>query len=145
MPIKTIHCRICGKPIRGETFEERMAKLRRHRKQKHPTAHKRSIAKAMVTKGYDQKWRKIAKLDPSLKVRRKLIKKPKVEVFSDYKASGLVRILERQDGTLFPEFALYPKSNRALLTESLKDAGLTEEAKGKWVLRTDKFSIFIYV
>ena len=146
MPMKTVHCRLCGKAIKGRNFAERMAKLRHHRKQKHPTAHKRSVAKAMVTKGYDRKWRKRARLDPeALKARRGLIKKPKVEAYTDHKASGLIRILERQEGTLFPEFALYAKSNRKLLTESLKDAGLKEEAKGKWVLRTNKFNIFVYL
>jgi len=144
MPMKTVHCRLCGKPIKGMDFAERMAKLRHHRKLKHPTAHKRSVAKAMVTKGYDKKWKKRAKLDP-LKARKGLIKKPKVEAYTDHKANGLIRILERQEGTLFPEFALYPKSDRKLLTESLKDAGLKQESKGKWVLRTNKFNIFVYI
>jgi hypothetical protein len=112
-----------------------MAKLRRHRKKEHPTAHARSIKKALKTKGI---------YDP-LKVRKGLIKKPKVEAFSDHKASGLIRILERQEGTLFPEFALYPKSDRKLLTESLKDAGLKQESRDKWVLRTNKFNIFVYI
>lgn len=50
MPMKTIHCKICGKAIRGTTFGARMKKLRRHRKKAHPTAHKRSIRKALRTK-----------------------------------------------------------------------------------------------
>lgn len=85
-----------------------------------------------------------------LKVRKGLTTKPKVLSFADYTAIGLVRVLHRQDGSFFPEFALYPKSIGGKLLawrtiKSLKDAGLKEEAKGKWVLRTNKFSIFVYV
>jgi len=36
MPTKTIHCKICKKAIRGYDFSERMTKLRRHYKSKHP-------------------------------------------------------------------------------------------------------------
>jgi len=143
MPMKTVHCRICGKPIKGRDFAERMAKLRHHRKQKHPTAHKRSVAKAMVTKGYDKTWRRKAKLDP-LKARRGLIKKPKVLGYSDIKASGLIRILEREDHKLFPEFALYPPHSKKM-EYALAHAGLMPESKGKWVLRTNKFNIFVYI
>jgi hypothetical protein len=168
MPLKTVHCRLCGKAIKGVDFAERMAKLRHHRKLYHPIAHKRSVAKAMVTKGYDRQWRRKAKLDPTkdeekesvkalkmamalsgdfdpLKVRRGLIKKPKVITYTDANASGLIRILERQDGTLFPEFALYCKTYLLKTTESLKQAGFKQEARGKWVLRTNKFNIFVYV
>jgi len=38
MPVKVIHCRICGKAISGYDLSERMGKLRRHYKQKHPRA-----------------------------------------------------------------------------------------------------------
>jgi len=142
----TVHCRLCGKAIKGRDFAERMAKLRHHRKLIHPTAHKRSVAKAMVTKGYDKKWKKRATLDP-LKKRRGLIKKPKVSLVIDYKGSGLVRTLTREDLTVFPEFAFYPthKKHVAELKESLKFAGFNEESKGKWVLRTNKFNIFVYI
>ena len=187
MPMKTVHCSLCGKPIKGRNFQERMAKLRRHRKRAHPTAHKRSVAKAMVTKGYDRKWRKRAGLlDPRktyimrecerclkevmtrrvkwegkphylcepcirsirefgtfdpLKVRKGLIKKPKVLEYRDFKADGLIRILSRQYD-YFPEFALYPKT--ALSPSVLFDAGFKEESRDKWVLRTNKFNIFVY-
>jgi hypothetical protein len=134
MPEKTVHCSICGKAIRGFDFQERMAKLRRHRKKKHPEAHRKSVKKMMKTKGL---------LDP-LKVRKGLINKPNVEAFSDHKGSGLIRVLERKDGSLFPEMALYLRG-RPLITESLRDGGLIEEARGKWVLRTNKFNIFVYV
>jgi len=32
------------------SFPERMAKLRKHRKRKHPSAHKKSVKKAVATK-----------------------------------------------------------------------------------------------
>jgi len=50
MPMRTVHCRICGKPVRGYSFESRMKKLRRHRKRAHPHAHRRSVKKALATK-----------------------------------------------------------------------------------------------
>lgn len=130
---ETVHCRICGKAIAGASFKERMAKIRRHRKSEHPTAHKRSVAKARKAKN--------AKLDP-LKPRKRLINKPKVIDHVDVKAGGLIRVLYREDNTVFPEFALYPKS---LDVTCLKHAGLIEENRGKWVLRTNKFNIFVYI
>ena len=63
MPMKTIHCKICGKAISGSTFEERMKKLRRHRKKHHPSAHKKSVKKGVKTKmgkhKSKKKWGKI--------------------------------------------------------------------------------------
>lgn len=50
MPRKTIHCSLCGKPIFGDNFPERMARLRRHRKRSHSKAHRRSIKKAVRTR-----------------------------------------------------------------------------------------------
>lgn len=50
MPVKTVHCRVCGAPIRGYDFEERMAKLRRHYKRHHPRLWRKSIEKALETK-----------------------------------------------------------------------------------------------
>jgi hypothetical protein len=77
-----------------------------------------------------------------------MIDKPKVQSFKDFQASGLVRVLTRE-GDLFPEFALYPRGNRITMKRqigrSLRDAGLKEEAEGKWILRTNKFNIFVYV
>ena len=88
---------------------------------KHPKAHKKTI-----------------------KVRKKLISKPVVKSFKDFPASGLIRVLDREKDK-FPEFALYPRAkNVAKVSKSLRDAGLKEEEKGKWVLRTDSFSIFVY-
>ena len=157
MPLKVIHCRLCGKAIKGMDFAERMKKLRHHRKLKHPTAHKRSVAKAMVSKGYDKAWRRKAKLDPAmyafekkkldpLKARKGLIKKPKVLSFKDYDAKGLIRILQRENEPLFPEFAIYPTAYKLVtLQDCFKDAGLKEESRGKWVLRTNKFNIFVYI
>jgi hypothetical protein len=84
------------------------------------------------------------KLDPQVHVRKGMINKPKVIEFADFKGSGLARLLWREDYTLFPEFALYMRKNKAL-EEALRFAGLKEEAKGKWVLRTNTFNIFVYV
>lgn len=95
--------------------------------------------------------------DPAkkLSIRKKLVKQPKVLRYTDIKASsGLIRVLERKikklwkghliDTTdLFPEFALYMKMSKAL-RESLVDAGFTQEQRNKWVLRTNRFSIFVY-
>ena len=54
MPLKhNIKCSICGKRIRETKdveFKERMAKLRRHRKRKHPKAFRASIRKMLKTK-----------------------------------------------------------------------------------------------
>jgi hypothetical protein len=50
MPVKTIHCRICGKAIKGYSFKIRMAKLRRHYKRNHPGAFSRMIKKSVETK-----------------------------------------------------------------------------------------------
>jgi hypothetical protein len=116
-----------------------MKKLRSHRKREHPTAHKRSVKKALKTK------RK--KLDP-LKKRSKMISKPVVKGFKDIKAGGLVRVLFREAGAgNFPEFALYPQktSYSMEMKASLHNAGLKEESRSKWVLRTNKFNIFVYV
>jgi hypothetical protein len=109
-----------------------MKKLRKHRKEKHPKAHKGSVRKAGRTKG---------KLDP-LKKRTKLIANPQVIRFKDIKGQGLIRVLTRKTD-YFPEFALYP--NRMFDTDVLTDAGFTDEGRGKWVLRTNKFNIFVYV
>jgi hypothetical protein len=94
---------------------------------------------------------KRAFLDPKeLKVRKGLINKPRVLDFRDFKASGLIRVLQREDAKnrevmdYFPEFALYPRK-ATMIESSLKDAGLTQEARGKWVLRTNKFNIFVYI
>lgn len=50
MPSRTVHCSICGKAVSGYNFEERMSKLRRHRKKYHPSAHRRSTKKMLATK-----------------------------------------------------------------------------------------------
>jgi len=85
------------------------------------------------------------RLDPDaiIKVRKGLIQKPKVLEHKDYKADGLIRVLRLEKQILFPEFALYPPSSPAV-EESLADAGFVEEEPDKWVLRTNKFSIFVY-
>jgi len=83
-------------------------------------------------------------LDPDkIKVRKRLIKKPIVIDYYDFKADGLIRVLLREDKTLFPELALYTKLYIDIL-ESLRQAGFREEERNKWVLRTDKFNIFVY-
>jgi len=91
------------------------------------------------------------RLDPdALKVRRGLIKKPKVLGYADFEGTdSMIRILHRVDDTYFPELALFtskykPKMDKQRIGEVLRDAGFSEEARGKWVLRTNKFSIFVY-
>jgi len=155
--MKTVHCRICGKAIKGMDFAERMAKLRHHRKLKHPKAHRESVKKMLKTKGYPTSMEQLAKigkkpskrkrmqkwkLDP-LKARRGLIKKPKVTDYTDTIAEGLIRVLKRKKD-LFPEFALYSRKHPDIEL-SLLHAGFKEEARGKWVLRTNKFNIFVYI
>ena len=56
-PLKSYGCNICGqqapKKLRAEgKFSERMKWLWKHRKEQHPTAHKRSVAKGLKAKGY---------------------------------------------------------------------------------------------
>ena len=140
--MKTVHCRICGKAISGVDFGERMRKLRKHRKKMHPTAHKRSVKKTLETKR-----RKGIIADPTqvIKVRKTMITKPKVLGFGDYEGDGLIRVLEREDGSSFAEFTLYMKNVDDVVIDSLLFAGLKEEERDKWVLRTNKFSIFVYI
>jgi len=57
--MKTIHCRLCGLAIKGASFTSRMAKLRSHRKRRHPTAHRRSVVKALKTRLYNPKGEKV--------------------------------------------------------------------------------------
>lgn len=106
---------------------------------------------SMVNK---KKSKKMGLYDPkkkALKVRKKLTDKPRVVTFKDYKGQGLIRVLRRANWTLFPEFALYVKLEgpkhpvHEEHDEMLREAGLTEEQSGKWVLRTNKFNIFVYV
>ena len=47
---ETIHCKICGQAIHAESFEDGMAKLRRHRKTRHPTAFEASVKKGVATR-----------------------------------------------------------------------------------------------
>ena len=50
--VKRVHCSICGKisPIEATNFEQRMSWLRRHRKESHPEAFRKSVKKAIETK-----------------------------------------------------------------------------------------------
>lgn len=81
----------------------------------------------------------------TIKIRKKLISKPKVKGFKDFNSPGLIRVLDREKDK-FPEFALYPRArNVGKVVKSLRDAGLKQEEKGKWVLRTERFNIFVYV
>ncbi len=47
---EVIHCRLCGHPIRAKSFEDGMAKLRRHRKKEHPQAFRKSVKKGLATR-----------------------------------------------------------------------------------------------
>lgn len=84
--------------------------------------------------------------DPEIiHIRRRLVSIPEAKSHKDFNAPGLIRVLDRKDDK-FPEFALYPKvRNTGKITKSLRDAGLRQEERGKWVLRTDRFTIFVYV
>jgi len=50
--VRRVHCSICGQtsPETAKNFEERMAWLRSHRKEKHPEAFRKSVKKAIKTK-----------------------------------------------------------------------------------------------
>ena len=50
MPERTIHCSICGARIRGYDFPERMAKLRRHYRAKHPRMFRAGIKRGVRTR-----------------------------------------------------------------------------------------------
>ena len=55
MPLKSFDCSVCGarcpkKYLAHGQFEKRIAWLRRHRKRKHPSLHKKSTAKMLRTK-----------------------------------------------------------------------------------------------
>lgn len=85
--------------------------------------------------------------DP-LKKRSGLIANPQVKGFHDYGALGTVRILHRKNAVSFPELALtaeHKGNYMAEIGEALSNAGFTDELQGKWVLRTNKFNIFVYV
>jgi len=47
MPVKVIHCKQCGAAISGESFPQRMAKLRTHYSEKHPRIWKESIRRGV--------------------------------------------------------------------------------------------------
>ena len=95
MPMKTVHCRICGHAIRDSTFEKRMAKLRRHRKKKHPKAHRESVEKMLETKGVKKTGKKKKKGRKSRKKtykKKSTAKKAKRKGESLYKVKGGWRI-----------------------------------------------------
>jgi hypothetical protein len=133
----TVHCSICNKAVKGSTFKVRMARLRRHRKEAHPGAHRKSVRKALETK----------KLDPLR--RRPLMVAKYVKGYIDYNGKATIRVLDRRpEMSLLPEFALYVKFRNMphnIQDQMLKNAGLREEARGKWVLRSDNLSLFVYV
>ncbi len=54
--VRRVHCSICGKisPVDAKNFQERMAWLRRHRKESHPEAFRKSVKKAVKTKKENQ-------------------------------------------------------------------------------------------
>lgn len=63
MPLLKFTCSVCGARCPKEylaegRFKDRMAWLRRHRKRKHPTAHAKSVKKAVETKSKGGKVKK---------------------------------------------------------------------------------------
>jgi len=88
--VKRVHCSKCGKisPTSATTFPLRMAWLRRHRKRKHPKAHKKSVRKTMKTKK-----------NPSGIVHRiKAFYKPDVEAFTKRKGTEHIPEYLKQKG-----------------------------------------------
>jgi len=90
-----------------------------------------------------KKW-KVLDPDSKLKIRKHLIKQPKVIMYDDYEGYGLIRVLMRADKTNFPEFAITMDEWDKELEKSLQYAGLKQVKKDKWVLRTNKFNLFVY-
>ncbi len=89
---------------------------------------------------------KQTKKKKTIKVRTKLTAKPTVLKHQDFNGVGsLIRILTRQDKSRYAEFAIYmTRHPHSDILRALRFAGFKNEEKGKWVLRTDKFNIFVY-
>jgi hypothetical protein len=80
----------------------------------------------------------------------------RVITYSDFQASGMLRLLYLNDGTFSPEIAIYLPKIGAGIESALENAGFVEEAMGKYpdeeifprgrkfVLRTDKCTIIVY-
>jgi hypothetical protein len=80
----------------------------------------------------------------------------RVITYSDFKASGMLRLLYLNDGTFSPEIAIYIPKIGVAIESALENAGFVEEAMGKYpdeeifprgrkfVLRTDKCTIIVY-
>jgi hypothetical protein len=69
------------------------------------------------------------------------LKRIPVASFKDYgRVRGLIRMLKRVDGSLFPEFAFYVRSKRF----PFEALGFAKEAEGKYVYRGPNFNIFVY-
>jgi len=90
--------------------------------------------------------------DPEpVQVRKRLIRVPQVRGYLDFEnGDGMIRILDRMDGSFFPELAIFmgkakPPMNRKIVSKFLVDAGFTKETHSKHVLRTNKFNIFVYL
>jgi hypothetical protein len=62
-------------------------------------------AKLGISKVTARMLKQAGVLDPDIMVRRRLIKKPMVLDYYDFEADGLIRVLLREDKTLFPELA----------------------------------------
>jgi hypothetical protein len=89
--------------------------------------------------------------DP-IKQRKRLIARPAVVSYADFEGrDSMIRVLLRTDETAFPELALYPSYGYTppydpkRMAEIFKEAGFTDEGRGKWVFRSNKFSVFVYL
>jgi hypothetical protein len=94
MPNKTVHCKLCGASISGSTFKERMAKIRRHYKNKHPKAWAGVVKKAVATKVRKKKAKKnpeLAILNPSL---IKRIGEKAKKLFTDFHEFGPTKVIK---------------------------------------------------
>ena len=86
------------------------------------------------------------KLDAEAKVRKKLIANPQVQRFVDAKSNwAVVRVLHRKGAPPLAEIGVKVVSGKVEVKEAVDAAGFTNEGQGKWVWRSNKFSVFIYV
>jgi len=69
-------------------------------------------------------------LPSRFKRKKESFKRKKVLSYKDYRVPGLVRLLFLEDGSIFPEYAIY----------NAKKAGLKED----FIYRGEEFNLFVY-
>ena len=145
-----LQCPYCTAVLLG------MQRLSRHVLTKHPKITFEQWVADCERYGLDDVVKR-ANLDPALKQRKKPVKNPIVTSYRDIKANSgcLTRLLYRSSGkhseTVFPEFALYHDKLRGIklvdLKQALLNAGFTQDPteKSRYILRTNKFNLFVFV